>query len=324
MKKARLAIIGCGNFAENIHLPALRAIKQKYNNFELVAVCDLDIKKAEYFASTWPNCHCYDNVTQMTSSERLDGIMLYTGENATCAVAKQVLSAKIPCMLEKPPGKTAAETKAIIAEMDSSGVFALAAFNRRYAPVMMKAKALWDERTGDRIDFVGCDFYRHNRINEDFSTCIIHGIDAVSFLAGSLYLETALQYQGTSEYTNIFIKGVHHNGAASQINCLPATGMQIEHYIIASKNFAMRIFFNGGRHETGIIFYSHGKEMDRIDMRSISDSELLVEGGFIEENLNFIETLLHIRPINLKSMNDSLNAVEISEAIRLHKSVVLL
>jgi predicted dehydrogenase len=319
MNKARLAIVGCGNFAEHIHLPSLRLIKEQYNNFELTATCDLDINKAAKFAAGWIDCHPYDNVKAMLLNEKLDGVLVYTNENATCVVAREVLAAGIPCLLEKPPAKTVRETRQIIKTMESTGTFALAAFNRRHAPSIVSARAFWHQHVNEKITFISCDFYRHNRKNEDFSTCLIHGIDAVSFLADSLYCNTNFEYQEHTGYTDIIVNGIHRNGVVSRINCLPAIGILSEQYILASENFGVRIFFNGGRDETGFIFYHNGKESSRHNLRQISESELLVEGGFVEENLNFIETIRGIIPINASSMSDAVNAVAVSEAIRNRK-----
>lgn len=321
MSRAKIAVVGCGNFAEYIHLPSLKAIKEKYDNFLLSATCDLDINKAMKLAAGWTECRPYDSIATMLTKEKIDGVLVYTNENATCAVAKEVLAAGVPCLLEKPPGKTVSETQEIIKAMESSRTFALAAFNRRHAPSIMSAKTYWHQHVNEKITFVGGDFYRHNRKNEDFSTCLIHGIDAVLFLADSLYGNAKFEYQEMADYTNIFVNGTHTSGAVSRISCLPAIGMLSEQYIVASANFGMRILFNGGRDETGFIFYQNGKETGRHNLRQIAESELLAEGGFIEENLNFIESILGNRPINHRSMYDAVNAVAVAEAIRHRKTI---
>ena len=65
--KLKGAIIGCGFFAHN-HMQAWNEIK----NIEIVAVCDLDMKKAISFSKKFKIAHYYTDINNLLDSENID------------------------------------------------------------------------------------------------------------------------------------------------------------------------------------------------------------------------------------------------------------
>ena len=85
-------------------------------------------------------------------------------------------------ILEKPPGKDVDEINEMITEAKKANVNVRVAFNRRYAPLLIKLKELIKE-SGEEITNITYQMYRHNRRESDFSTTAIHAIDAVKYIA---------------------------------------------------------------------------------------------------------------------------------------------
>ena len=177
MKKIRICVLGAGNFARYAHGPSLRLLADTDPALELAAVADLDAGKAESFAKAFGFQHAYGSWREMAEKEQPDGISVLTGVSATTAAACDVLAAGYPAMIEKPPGRNRAEITAIMESARRSGTAAMVALNRRYSPLLNQLLGLVHSECGEEIEYVGTDFCRFERLDNDFSTTAIHGID---------------------------------------------------------------------------------------------------------------------------------------------------
>ena len=87
---------------------------------------------------------------------------------------------------------------------------------------------------GDRlkpVEHVRCDFYRSERMDADFSTTRIHGIDAIRHLAGGTYQEAQFCYQDLQREKptcNIYMNARFDNGVFGVVSFIPSTGALFE------------------------------------------------------------------------------------------------
>ena len=81
--KLKGAIIGCGFFAHN-HMQAWNEIK----NIEIVAVCDLDKKKAISFSKKFKIAHYYTNINKLLDLENLDFVDVVTTMETHLSIGK--------------------------------------------------------------------------------------------------------------------------------------------------------------------------------------------------------------------------------------------
>jgi len=105
----RVGLIGCGGIAP-LHIQAYKAI----NDAEVIALCDLDIQKANNVATKFRINKTYNNYWDMIDSNELDLIdvctPIRTHTGIVCDVAKAVPS----ILLEKPMALTVSECDEII------------------------------------------------------------------------------------------------------------------------------------------------------------------------------------------------------------------
>lgn len=73
MKKIRLAIVGCGIAARDLHYPALKALNDK---FEIVAVTSRTKKHAEEFAKLVGNPEVFDTYEELLEADYIDAVDL--------------------------------------------------------------------------------------------------------------------------------------------------------------------------------------------------------------------------------------------------------
>ena len=180
----RIGIIGCGGMASKGHGPALETYRTIHRDLELAACCDINSAKAEAFGKRFGFETFYANPDRMLDSVKLDAVCLYVTPEHTSILAVDCLSRGLPVLLEKPPGTTVGECQNIIDAHDASRLPCVVAFNRRFMPLVVEAQK---HIHGCHPLRYSCTFLRNDRLDEEFHTTAIHGIDTIRFLSGCDY-----------------------------------------------------------------------------------------------------------------------------------------
>lgn len=299
MSAIKIASIGAGQHATLTHGPALRAIADLSPDLELSAICDIDKKRAEEYAARFGYLRVYDNYREMLECEKISGVTLVVPPRLTASVGSEILSRRIPLLLEKPPGCNMGELAQLTAAYELGETPHLIAYNRRYMPLIRQALTHWKCTMGnERISHLRCDFYRYNRYDRDFSTTAIHGIDLTEYLLGSRFQEVHISVQrvcGSAEVYNIFLDCRVADGASAILGFCPVSGCGFERLHLNSENYGMTIELPSlgscdvpGRIET----YRHGHRWNiEFPAAHQFEKEEFYIGGFFEENLVFINML---------------------------------
>lgn len=98
MEKARVGIVGLGWVAQVFHLPLLT----KFNDAEVVAVCDKDKSRVRMIADRFGVPNTYYDYDQMLLSEELDAVIVCTSTDAHLPVTLACLKAGKDVFVEKP------------------------------------------------------------------------------------------------------------------------------------------------------------------------------------------------------------------------------
>jgi predicted dehydrogenase len=261
----------------------------------------------------------------MLDTERPDAVSLVAPIERTCELACLILEWGFPLLMEKPPGRTAAEVDRMIAA--AGGVAHQVAFNRRFAPVLRELKRELDAHVGSAdVQRLHYEMTRVGRRDSDFSTTAIHGIDAVRYLAGSDYAEIRFRYQplpaAGSGVANVFLDAMMASGASAQLAFCPMAGAVVERAVVQ------------GRDHT---FYAYVPMWDAFDapgrlqhvekgtvQRDVRGDELadspppFVQGGFYGEYVAFLKAIRQGRPPS-PSLKEARQSVAVAECIRERK-----
>lgn len=282
----QLGIVGLGLFAQDVHLPALRLLEQLRSDFRITALADLDPARLAAGGRLWPEARRYASAEALRRAESLDGLFLFTAPRATATVGIRFLESGIPCLLEKPPGLTFAENRQLAAAARRGNTFAMAAFNRRYAPVTRTACRLTADFSG-KIEQVRCDFRRIGRTGEDFSTTAIHGLDTVAFLAGAPMTEMEVDREPIPGGENLRIRAEHANGVRSTLQFLPDSDVQRECYTVVTRTEQLELHFpcGSGNGKVRLLRGNHVQEF------TPPGETHFFRGGYFTEDNRFLAAL---------------------------------
>ena len=95
----RVAIIGCGFFAQN-HLNGWRDLAAE--GIELVAVCDIDSRKAEAAAKTFGVSRFYTDAHALLRKEQIDFVDIVTRMESHLHMVKLAAAHGVDIILQKP------------------------------------------------------------------------------------------------------------------------------------------------------------------------------------------------------------------------------
>lgn len=134
----RVGVIGCGNIAKGIHIPAWF----KMNGADLVAVCDNDEFAVKETAKICNIDRYYNDVADMLAKEELDVVDICTPPQTHAQLATQGMEAGCHVLLEKPFAPSVKEADEIIATSKRHGVKLCVVHNYLFKPIVMKAKSI--------------------------------------------------------------------------------------------------------------------------------------------------------------------------------------
>jgi predicted dehydrogenase len=108
MEPLRIALLGLGQAAQNIHLPALRSLGRQ---FEIAAACDPDAATH----SAVPGTKVYADASEAISAGGIDAVDIVSPPSSHCEQACAALAAGLHVFCEKPLATTLAEADRMLA-----------------------------------------------------------------------------------------------------------------------------------------------------------------------------------------------------------------
>lgn len=134
----RLAVIGCGLIGKK---RAFQIAKDPEASLELVV--DVDSKNSLALQALY-GCRVSSDWTEAVESLEIDAIVISTPNHLSAQIATAALLAGKDVLVEKPLGRNAEESEAIVSAAVRSKRFLVlkTGFNHRFHPALMKAKEL--------------------------------------------------------------------------------------------------------------------------------------------------------------------------------------
>lgn len=179
MNKKRIAIIGLGEIARKAYLPVLTTHAgvdlTLYNRSE---------NSLQEMQSLYRITDGTTSLEQVIDSQPAAAFVL-TASPSHYAIARQLLENGVDVFIEKPATLHSWETKALAEIAENKGRILMVGFNRRFAPLHVKAKELWSETA------VSMGIFRKFRSNASHPSLehqliddTIHQIDLLRFYCG--------------------------------------------------------------------------------------------------------------------------------------------
>jgi len=132
-EKIRMGILGVGGMAQLVHIPLLR----KHPEVELIAICDLDGRKAALVAQKNRIPFSSRDAERFLRVEGLEALLICTPTNSHMALALAALSANKHVFVEKPIARTHAEAARIAKAATEAKCLLMVGMNHRFRPDSM-------------------------------------------------------------------------------------------------------------------------------------------------------------------------------------------
>jgi predicted dehydrogenase/nucleoside-diphosphate-sugar epimerase len=139
MKLLRVAVVGCGAIAQQIHLPILAG----YEGVKLALLVDRDVARTRELAKGYGVEKVVADAAEL-SSEEIDAAVVATppSHHAPCSI--ELMERGIHVLVEKPMSTCYADAEAMVRTAEKAGVVLAVGYFRRLMPSIRMLKALLD------------------------------------------------------------------------------------------------------------------------------------------------------------------------------------
>lgn len=153
MDKIKIALIGCGNVGQVIHLPILK----KMNDVDVVAVVDPDERKAKAVALRFGIPQTFKTIEALLNSpigSEIDAVDICTSTDQHKISAIASLQAGKHTLVEKPIARTAKEAKEIVDAAKKYDKKLMVGMNSRFRPDTMILKSFIENGELGKIFYI--------------------------------------------------------------------------------------------------------------------------------------------------------------------------
>jgi predicted dehydrogenase/threonine dehydrogenase-like Zn-dependent dehydrogenase len=137
-----LGVLGAGNFAQSMLLPALKAM----SNVALIGVCNATGPRSRSAAEKFGFSYCSNSEAELLQDSKINAVLIATRHHLHARQALRALRAGKSVFCEKPLCLTEAELAALVcASAAENAPLLMVGFNRRFAPMAVQMKNFLDE-----------------------------------------------------------------------------------------------------------------------------------------------------------------------------------
>ena len=142
-----LGVIGAGNFARTVLLPELARIPR----LEMRTICTQRGATAEHGQHGFGFAHATTDVEAVLNDPAINAVLVATRHGNHAEMTARVLAAGKSVLVEKPLALDRAQLEQVRAARQGSDGFFLVGFNRRFAPMAVKARAHLARHIGPKV-----------------------------------------------------------------------------------------------------------------------------------------------------------------------------
>ena len=315
-KKLRIAMIGAGGRALAAHYPALHDIRRA----QLVAVSDLDESRLHKACDQYQIKGRYTDYRQMLEREKPDAVYAIMPPHHLYDIAATVIEHGCHLLIEKPPAVTTEQVRQLALLAKRHNVLTGVAFQRRFAPVIRRGKALCHKR--GPIHTAHASFYKnwvggapYYKGAMDMLTCDgIHAVDTLRYLCGGEVESVASDSRRLdADHWNIHLAMVRFSSGA--------TGLLLNNFMAGRRMFSVEIHspgisFFGDPEEGGQLFADNRTDpVQELDPRALarSDADYRAFGAY-DLNRHFVDCLLKEKKPETH-FDDAVKTMELVDAV---------
>lgn len=142
-----LGVVGAGNFARTVLLPELKRLAQ----VELRTICTTRGQTAEHGREAFGFAHATTELEQVLADPAINAVLVATRHSNHAELTARCLAAGKSVIVEKPLALDRAQLAQVAAAREGSAGFFTVGFNRRFAPMSVKARAHLARHQGPKM-----------------------------------------------------------------------------------------------------------------------------------------------------------------------------
>lgn len=198
---ANLAVVGCGSFARQFHLPNI----QKSSALNLRALVASTGQSAKEMGTRYGAEYCSTDLDKVLADEKIDAVAVFSRDTSHAPITLSAVRAGKHVFCEKPLATDYEQCRQLEAELSGGGPLCMVGFNRRFAPLMQPVKQFLAGRSQPAVihyrvnagslppdDWVYDDAYAQGRIVGE--GC--HFVDLLRWLVGADPVRVFAQARG--------------------------------------------------------------------------------------------------------------------------------
>jgi len=310
--KVRVAMVGAGVMANNVHYPSLAS----FPDVEFAGICDLRQDRLSATADKYGIEKRFVDYQKMIEETTPDAVYVIGQPDVMYPIWMGCLQHGLNLFIEKPMGLTLHQARSLAYMAEVKGCITQVSFQRRSCPMVVKLR---DEcvKRGPIVHAV-CRFYKF-LITPNFDARdhmmddSVHSIDTLRWMCGGEVVEVECTTKRIQVPDINFISAVLHFDN-------DATGFMINTWSSGRRIFAVEMHAPGicveAEHEgKGHLYVDGDTQGIEFDTREVAGSnELYVFGGFQAKNREFIDCLKTGQQPG-SSFQDALKTMEVAEQI---------
>ena len=285
--KIRVAVIGAGGMANNVHYPSLAS----FDDVEIAAICDLDSGRLNDTADKYGVDGRYTDYRRMVEQVAPDAVYAIGPPHFMYDVWMWCLEQGTNLYIEKPMGITIHQARALAYMADQHGCITQVSFQRRSCPMVAQLREECLQR--GPITHAVCTFYKCNitpylNARDHMMDDGVHAIDTLRWMCGGDVVRVDSVCRRVLVPDVNFITAMLHfdNGAV---------GIMMNSWTSGRRIFRVEMHAPGicieAEHEGRATLYADGDTTGvEYETREVAGSdELYVFGGFQAKNREFID-----------------------------------
>lgn len=309
----RVAMIGAGSMANNVHYPSLAS----FPDVEIAGICDLDEGRLAKTADAYRIERRYTDYRRMVEEVKPDGVYAIGHPNIMIDIWIWCLQQGLNLYIEKPMGLSRHQALILTDLAEKHGLVTQVSHQRRSAPLLVKMREECLKR--GPITHAVCEFYKcepdpHYTARDHMMDDCTHAIDTVRWMCGGEVedLDSHCRRVGTPDINWIAAMLYFDNDATGFVINSWASGRRV----FRVQMHAPRVYVDAEL-EAKAYLYADGdyEGVEYATEEVAGSSERFVLGGFQAKNREFIDSLKSGREVTSSPFRDCVKTMDVAEKI---------
>jgi virulence factor len=289
LDKVRVAMVGAGGMANNVHYPSLAS----FDDVDIAGICDLDPTRLQTTADRYEIEHRYNDYRKMMEEVAPDAVYVIGPPHIMFDIWVWMLQKGQNLCIEKPMGITLHEARILAHLAEANNCITQVSFQRRTCPMVVQLRDACLER--GPIRHAVCEFYKaepkaYLQARDHMMDDGVHAIDTVRWMCGGevVNVQSVARRFGTPDinYFNAMLE--FDNGAVGILMNQWTSGRRIFRVAMHAPGICAE-----AEHEGEGRLYADGDTKGTVyQTREVAKSnDLYVFGGFQAKNRQFIDAV---------------------------------